>query len=525
MNEIVNYVNGKILTMDARMPVASAFQVSGGRFSAVSSDSSSMPVAPDRTVDLAGATVVAGLIDAHTHLESSALAEHFYLDLRDRSLAELLETVEAHVADDPERWIVVQASSRQQAPTKDDLDRVAPRTPVIVRVSVHLQIVNSAALAGAGLDQYSPTPRGMRFGRTDDGQLDGRVEEAFDLFPVGRASVDATADFLEATIREFLLPYGVTTVYEIPFSAQGVRAYQQLHRQGRLAVRISLNPTIAPGLQPLADSVATISQLGLQSGFGDERLWFGAAKIFLDGDGTAAFDSSREAEHPSSWGVPTQQYSDLVNSLVSGFTAGVQVWMHALGADAQRLALDAVEEARRIVGPGDFRPRIEHILNHWSDGELIDRVESAGVIPVLTAAFMGWHSDGFVHAHKPHGAFPFRTLLDRGFMPPGNSDTAGTQPFALNPWHGIAAMVRRQNAQGEPVNPSEAVSVDEGIRCYTQFGAHAGFREASLGSITVGKHADFAVLNQDPTSVDPDQIIDTRALATVVAGEVVWGEI
>jgi predicted amidohydrolase YtcJ len=152
-------------------------------------------------------------------------------------------------------------------------------------------------------------------------------------------------------------------------------------------------------------------------------------------------------------------------------------------------------------------------------------MRAAGAIPVPTAAFMFGEPDDW-RASLADGArlYPYRTLIEEGLCPPGNSDSAGTQPFATNPWHGVATMVLRENRSGVALSPEEAVDVRTALRTYTEFGALAGFDERRAGSLEVGKVGDVAVFASDPLTADVRSLPDLEAELTIVGGRVVHGE-
>ncbi|MCP4983436.1 MAG: amidohydrolase family protein, partial [Gammaproteobacteria bacterium] len=118
-------------------------------------------------------------------------------------------------------------------------------------------------------------------------------------------------------------------------------------------------------------------------------------------------------------------------------------------------------------------------------------------------------------------AVPYRTLLDMGFMPPGNSDSMGTEPESLNPWWSIWCAVTRKTRRGREICPEEGLSVIDAIRLYTTFSAFAGFEEHIKGSIEPGKLADMIVLSDNPFEIPADALKDIRVTTTIVGGRTV----
>src|SRR5690606_33364686 len=137
----------------------------------------------------------------------------------------------------------------------------------------------------------------------------------------------------------------------------------------------------------------------------------------------------------------------------------------------------------------------EHIANsHWHPSYL-ERMQRAEVIPVPTAAFMHGAPGDDEWGSSPR--YLYRTLTEAGLMPPGNSDTAGTQPFATNPLHGIFCMTARKNVRGEPIFPNESLTFRQALAAYTRNSAYAGFLENSRGMLDIGMLADLVVYRED----------------------------
>jgi predicted amidohydrolase YtcJ len=524
----VALVGGQVRTLDTADRVAEALLIEHGRITAIGSSEDVRERAPRGVpvIDLEGRTALPGLIDAHTHLELSALADHFWVPVRFLPVERMLERIAAAVAQAaPGDWIVGQGTFDQPLPTRAQLDAVAPQNPVVVRESMHLQSANSLALQAGGVDRRFTAPVGIRVRRDPSGDPTGVIEEGFDLFPVPWPARAQLGRALAATAADGWVRHGITTIHELPASTTSMRAWQDLDTADALPCRMVVNPILEPGHQAIVDAVDTFARLGLATGFGPDWLRLGALKLFLDGVGDAALFHRQLRGPACGWGLQCFLYNELVDILARCRDAGVQVWMHAIGDAAQSLALDAIEEVNLACGPSDHRTRIEHAGLQVDDWDTLARWRAAGAIPVPTAAFMHGEADGRT-AGLPDGSrvYPYKTMIAQGLKPPGNSDTAGTQPFATNPWHGIASMVLRENRNRAVLSPEEAVDVPTATRTYTEFGAHAGFDEARTGSLEVGKLGDVAVFAGDPFALDVRALPDLEAELTVVSGRVVHGD-
>ena len=186
------------------------------------------------------------------------------------------------------------------------------------------------------------------------------------------------------------------------------------------------------------------------------------------------------------------------------------------------MAISAIEAALREFPRADHRHRIEHFAgDYWPEG--LARLKKSGIIPIPTPySSLGWYGDAWLDSASPgEKVVPYRSLLDEGFMPPGNSDCMGTEPEALNPWWSIWCVVARKTRTGRSICPEEGLDVLEAIRLYTTYSAYAGFEEASKGSLGPGKLADLIVLSEDPFEIPVDALKDVQVETTVVAGRVV----
>jgi predicted amidohydrolase YtcJ len=518
-------VNGQVRTFDRSDSVAEAIYVDRGVIVAIGSTESVRARVPDDVpvVDLEGRMALPGLIDAHAHVELSTLADHFWVVVRELDVPTTLQRLgEAVRRAAPGAWIVGQGTFGQELPTRAQLDHIAPENPVVVRQSMHKQVANSLALTRAGIDRSFVSGVEARVLRGADGEPTGAIEEGFDLFPVPRPSEEALARALAAEVRDGWVRHGITTVHELPASSAGTRAWQRLSAADALPCRIVVNPILAPGHQPTVDSVDSFANLGFMTGFGDRWLRLGSLKLFLDGVGCAGLYYAQFSGEARDWGLQTFLFQDLVRILARAREARVHVWMHAKGDAAHSMAMDAIEAVNVARGNGDHRTRIEHLgLVKADDGSQFARLREIGATPVPTPAFMHFEPDDR-EANLPEGAllYPYKSLIAAGLRPPGNSDSAGTQPFATNPWHGISLMYRRVNKRGIPFSREEAVDVVTAFRTYTANGAYVGFDEKLKGSLEVGKLGDVAVFADDPFALDIERLPNLEADLTVVGGRV-----
>ncbi len=184
------------------------------------------------------------------------------------------------------------------------------------------------------------------------------------------------------------------------------------------------------------------------------------------------------------------------------------------------MALDAFEAALEAHPRADHRHRIEHFGNFLVDEKILDRMEKLDVIPVPQASFIWRTTDELLYQEGRPRLYVLKTLIDRGFRPPGNADSVGTQPFSINPMFSFTRAVLRTSKFGSEVDPEEAISVMDAIRMHTIWAAYSGFEEKLKGSLEVGKLADMVVLSDDPLSVPAEELMSIQADVTIVDGKI-----
>jgi predicted amidohydrolase YtcJ len=530
---------GNLLTLDPARPRASALAVLGDRIVAVGDDDELAGLVPARTVDLGGATVVPGFHDAHNHCVffGMSLAELPLSTPPVQRLDDIYDAVATAARDRaPGEWIVgagydQNRLAERRHPTAQELDRVAPDHRVWLRhTSGHMAVVNGAVLAEIGIDA-AVVPPGGHVERDADGRATGLLQESAQslvrdlVYPYPLAEIAGAID--RATAH--YLTEGITSCQEagiggglIGWSPQELAAYSQARAAGKLHVRTTLM-VAAEALHDLGGSESDPGRfgldLGIASGLGDETLRLGAVKIFADGSLTGRTAAMFEpfADEPGNSGFLQREPAELLALIQGAHRSGWQVATHAIGDRAVATVLDCYEQALRDTPRRDHRHRIEHCA--VAGPEQLDRIARLGVIPVPQGRFVHELGDGMAAALGPdrtRSCYRQRSFLDRGIPLPGSSD----RPVVLGaPLLGIADLVNQRTASGAPFNPDEALTPRQALHAWTLGSAYASFEEHRRGSLERGKLADFAVLSDDLTAVEPERIADIRVLATAVGGQ------
>jgi len=504
---------GRVITLDAGDRVAQAIAVHGNRIVAVGTaeEINRLKRPNTRVIDLHGRGVTPGFVDSHTHVESTAQFHGFSVDLHsppmpaEHSSRAILQALRQRVQQvPPGTWVVGQGPFGQQvAPTRMELTEAFPQHPVVVKFGMHQYVANSKAMEMAGITKYTPDPPGGKIEKGSDGELTGMFYENYELFPIPYQH-DEMKRAIEKTLDDDFVKQGTTTVYELSVTQAGNSIYQELHDEGRLPVRMHIGYMIYPALEPVID-MDSILKMGVHSGFGDDWLRLGPAKLFVNGAGA---------------GVPLirRDQAALNNAVLRLHHAGWQLWLHAIGEKAQDMALEALENALRVEPKPDARHRIEHIGNVL-DMPRFERMKSAGIIPVPTEPALPYDPPGR-GGNIGSVRYPYRTLLSMGFMPPGNSDTGGSYGWQMNTLARLAMFVTRATTNGGVYEAAEAVTVTQALRILSTYGAYAGFEEKTRGTLEEGKLADLVVLSADPLSIPPKQLWDLKVDATIIDGVV-----
>jgi predicted amidohydrolase YtcJ len=528
-------VGGRILTMDSRSSVAEALAVRDGRILVVGSDAAVRPMAGPQTrvIDLAGKTVVPGLIDTHAHFGAAGLGDYVVNLGPAKSVAGALELLKAFVArKKPGEWIITggwhppSQLAEKRYLTRQEIDSVAPNNPVYLRTVGHFAMANSLALQKAGIDKTSPNPSGGSFEKDASGELTGvLVETAIPLVENLVPPFTEDEEIRQYKIAEGVLnSYGITSVVEGATSARDTRTLQKIALSNAATLRVGLMYRPEPPAE-LSAWEAIMSGSGATSGFGDDWLKFGGIKIFYDGGMTLRTAMMRDVypdSHDNYRGI-AQQTPERLKQLVSiANKSNWRVGVHVVGDLGVDQVLDAFEAADKEKSIRDRR----FILIHASliRPEQMDRARALGVRVDFQNVFM-WDKaatvERFLGKATADRALPTKTLIDRmGLDNLGAGTDFPVNP--INPFLNIYIMVTRKDPNGNVYGASEAISREQALRLYTSAASRYMFDEGRKGTLEAGKLADLAVLSADIMSVPEDQIRDIKADMTMVGGKVVF---
>jgi predicted amidohydrolase YtcJ len=531
--------NARIITVDSRNPHAEAFAIKNGRFLAVGSNADVRnlirPGTP--TWDAQGAAIVPGFIDTHNHAGGTTLLYEVLVgnpfEVEMVTIDSIIQKLRARAAQTPPGYWVegyffddTKLKDGRQL-TIHDLDQVSKDHPVAVHHrGGHTSFYNSKAFEMADVNAQTSNPAGGTFDKDSTGALSGRVTDnaksAF--YRVGKrrsvtpenSGLDASAESLErevaglAYISKMFARYGVTTVHH---EGGSLPAMQKVRANGDLKHRISY--------EAAGKELDAMISAGIQSGFGDEWIRFGAtAEHTVDGsfsERTMALSVNYPGTNYKGNVTTTQE--DLNAWVEKVHRAGIQVNCHANGDVAIDMYLTAFERAQKLFARPDARPKVTHCT--LINDDLVRRMKALNAVPALFTTYAYYNSDkfGFYGEELMKRCMAFRTLLDAGIHVAAGSDFS---PGPFDPRMAIQGMVTRTGWDGKIWGANQKISLDEAIRVNTLNGAYNSHEEDLKGSITAGKLADYVVLEGDLYSIPIDKFKDVKIVRTVVGGKTVY---
>ncbi|MCD2442011.1 amidohydrolase [Agromyces sp. SYSU K20354] len=528
------YLNARIFTADDRR-WAESLVVSGGRIAYVGDVDTAQRIAgaDAERIDLDAATVLPGFVDGHAHVVGTGEAAG-QVDLWGAAdLAEIQRRITEWAAANPEApRIRAQGWNHGMlpggVPDRGMLDAVVADRPVYAQAyDFHSIWLNTAALGEVGIEDDTVSPPGGVIHRDAAGHATGYVDETAMhrlVWPVIESMVtDADRDRdLETALRGYR-ETGVTATTDMALDEGDLAAMVRAEAAGTVTTRIAAHWRV----QPTGDEGQNLAQVAraaeLAMRHHSEWLRITGIKVLIDGtvDGCTAAVGVPYSDGSSA--DPIWSLDELAPVVIAADAAGLQVAMHAIGDEAIRIAISAVEQAIVANGPRERRHRIEHL-------EVVGPDEIARLAAIgITASMQPVHADPSIQANwramlgdaRVERGYPWPEMADAGApLVFGTDSPTSPQPPLPNMF--VAATRRSALEPRLPANlPHYALPLAEAIEHGTRDAAWACRAEHDYGRLASGLHADFIVLDRDVFAADVDELLETQVLRTVVGGRTV----
>lgn len=540
--------NGVIYTVDENQSLAEAMAISDGRIKYVGTSACIKKYINSKTrvIDLAGKFIMPGLVDIHVHAFHGGAKVLYECNFPFSATPDdVAEAVARSAEDKPEgawirggQWDSGFFERYKLDSPRKFLDRVSGTHPVVLSDDAfHNVWVNTAALEAAGFIAGSDDPPGGQLVRGADGTPNGILLEATADIMWETIPDWTTEQYLSAAIESARLAnsYGITSIKEADATPAITQAFVLADKQGRLTLNAAMCLKASKGNRTIPidyNSIETQCDLGKS-----KNVYPRFAKIFLDGVPTPARTAAMLSPY-----VPDEKHGKeftgdlhispelLAQDVIELDRRGFTVKIHAAGDRAVRVALDAIEAARKINGNSGLHHEIAHA--GYIDPMDLPRFASLDVIPDFSPIL--WHPSPIISAiisavGPERGLYywPTKTLLASGAKVAAGSDWPSAVPDQ-NPWKGIESLVARRDPEDKTLGTlweEQVISLEEALRIYTLNGARALRLESQTGSITVGKFADFIVLERDLFEIPIKEVGKTRVLETWFKGQCVYKKI
>ena len=536
MKADIIFYNGKINTLDPENPQATAVAIKDGKFIAVADDKTVMQHVEDKTkvVDLHGKTTIPGINDSHTHLIRGGL--NYNLELRwdgVPSLADALRMLKEQVDRTPHpQWVRVvggwteQQFAERRMPTLEEINAIAPDTPVFILHLYDRAFMNGAALRAVGYDKNTPNPPGGEIQKDEQGNPTGLIlatPNATILYAtLGKGPKLSYEEALNSTkhfMRE-LNRFGITSVIDAGGGSQNYpddyKVIDELHKNDELTVRVAYNLFTQKPKEEYEDFNEWIKEVELFQG-DDMYRHNGAGEMLVYS--AADFEDFLQPR-PDLPETMEQELEKVVQLLVKNR------WpfrLHATYNESITRFLNVFEKVNKEI-PFDG---LHWIFDHAEtiDERNIERVKALGG-GIAIQHRMAYQGEYFVDRYGAKAAEhtpPVKKILQMDVPVGGGTDA--TRVASYNPWIGIYWLSTGKTVGGERIYSDETILDRQTVLgLYTKGSSWFSNEQGKKGEIKVGQLADLTVLDRDYFKVDQEEIKQIEADLTVVNGKIVYAK-
>ncbi|WP_406697954.1 amidohydrolase [Singulisphaera sp. Ch08] len=541
--------NGKIVTVDPGFSIRQALAIKGDRLIGVGANDEVMKLRGPgtRVVDLGGKMVLPGLIDSHTHPTGACMIEFDHPVPTMETVGDVLDYIRSRAEHLGEgQWVVVRQVfitrlKEQRYPTRAELDQAAPKNPVLFSTGPDASI-NSLAMTLSGIDKnFKPDGPGKVEKDPKTGEPTGILRNLTRYVKTSATGRKPTTEDQDRHLIELFKDYnsvGITGVIDRNASGSALDEYQRLLDAGTLTVRMGASHgvgTTGP-LEKIGDEIRKVAAHPLRKG--GPMLRVIGIKMFLDGGmltgsaymrrpwGVSRAYAIDDPEYRGVLFIPPDRLEPMVRATVE---AGLQFTAHSVGDGAVHALLDAYEAVNKVTPVAPTRPCITH--SNFMSREAIEQAARLGVSVDIQPAWLYLDTRTLATQfgeERLRYFQPLRSLFAAGVTAGGGSDhmqkvgsLRSINPY--NPFLGMWVAITRQakNYEGR-LHPEEALTREQAIQFYTINNAKLLFLEDRVGSLEVGKLADFAVLDRDLLTCPENEIRDARVLSTYLNGKPVF---
>jgi predicted amidohydrolase YtcJ len=538
LNSSMVYFGGDIVTMVGDSPqYAEAIVVKEGKIVFVGSSTEAMKVAGKghQMIDLKGKTMLPGFIDAHGHAFNSgmmAIAGNLLSepDGNCNSIDKLIEIMKSWKDKNPkiiEKYNVILGMgfddsqlAEKRFPTADDLDKISTEIPVLaVHQSNHLASMNHKALELVGYVKGVKDPNGGLIRRLPGTDVpNGVLEEMAFFIPLIKlfSQLDNKANIALAKAgMDSYIKYGFTTAQEGRASKDACEVWKTLGKSGELKIDVVAYPDLQVEMEYMLKE-------GTQKKY-INHYRTGGIKLSLDGSpqGKTAWLTKPYSNDPKSKGYPAIADNKEVQRLIdAAFENNWQILAHCNGDASGDQYLTALSKAKEKFGNKGRRDVMIHAQTARFDQ--LDLMKELGVIP----SFFGMHTYywGDLHVEnlgkdRAYMISPAATAKKKGMIFTQHHDSPIVYPNSIMILH---AVVNRTSRSGQIIGADERISPYDAIKSITSWAAYQSFEEEIKGDLSVGKLADFVILDKNPLKVNANSIKDIKVIQTIKEGELIY---